>query len=79
MKDLFRLDNKVAVVMGGAGGIGRVLAEALSWHGANVVVSDIRQEAADVAAKEIKAATGIETLAVASDVTKDASIAKLVK
>ena len=28
MKDLFRLDGKVAVVIGGAGGIGQRIAEA---------------------------------------------------
>jgi gluconate 5-dehydrogenase len=78
-ENLFRVDGKVAVVMGGAGGIGRTLAEALSWYGANVVISDIRLDAAEVAAKEIKAATGKETLAVASDVTKEESIAQLVK
>ena len=34
MSDLFRLDGKIAVVVGGAGGIGEVLALGLSRYGA---------------------------------------------
>ena len=42
---MFKLDNKIAIVTGGAGGIGEVLAMALGIHGATVVVSSRNQEA----------------------------------
>ena len=41
MKDMFRLDDKVAVVIGGAGGIGESCAVALASRGAQVIVADL--------------------------------------
>lgn len=78
MNDIFRLDNKVALVMGGAGGIGEALALGLSRQGAKVVVSSRNQTALDEAAKKITAETGNEVLAITSDVTNEESVAALV-
>ena len=78
MQDMFRLDNKVALVMGGAGGIGEALALGLSRQGAKVVISSRNQQALDEAAKKIKAETGYEVLAMTSDVTNEESVATLV-
>ena len=33
MTDMFRLDGKVAVVMGGAGGIGEIMAQGMAARG----------------------------------------------
>lgn len=41
-RDLFSLSGKVAVITGGAGGIGRHLALGLAQYGADVVVFDLR-------------------------------------
>ncbi|MET9816714.1 SDR family oxidoreductase [Streptomyces sp. NPDC006129] len=47
-----RLDEQVAIVTGGAGGIGTAVARALAAEGAAVVVADIRDaEGADLAAR----------------------------
>ena len=78
MRDIFKLDGKIAIVTGGAGGIGEALALGLGYHGATVVVSSRNQEAIDVVAKKITEETGCEAIAIASDVTSDTSIQNLV-
>lgn len=77
MKDIFKLDGKIAIVTGGAGGIGEALALGLGYHGATVVVSSRNQEAIDAVAKKIAEETGGEAIAIASDVTSDTSIQNL--
>lgn len=78
MKDMFRLDGKVALVTGGAGGIGEALALGLGYQGATVVVSSRNQKAIDAVAGKIVSETGSEAVALASDVTDETSIQKLV-
>jgi len=46
MADIFRLDNKVAVVIGAGSGIGQAAAVGLARQGARVVCADIRKDAA---------------------------------
>lgn len=78
MKDIFKLDGKVAVVTGGAGGIGEALALGLAYHGATIVVSSRNQQAIDAVAEKITKETGKEAIAVAVDVTNEASLQNLV-
>jgi 3-oxoacyl-[acyl-carrier protein] reductase len=68
-----KLEGKVALVTGGAQGIGRAIALALAREGAKVVVSDINLEKAEEACREI-AALGQEAAAVKGNVAdgKDA-------
>ncbi len=49
-----RLDGKVAIVTGGASGIGRVFARGLDREGAHVVVADIAEDAANEAVAELE-------------------------
>jgi NAD(P)-dependent dehydrogenase (short-subunit alcohol dehydrogenase family) len=67
--DRFYLDDRVAVVTGGARGLGRVIAEALASAGAAVVITSRDQDAADRAATEIAVSTGMRTLGFPTDVT----------
>jgi len=78
MKDFFKLNGKVAIVTGGAGGIGEALALGLSLHGATVVVSSRNQEAIDKVAASISRESGNEAIAISCDVTDEASMANLV-
>lgn len=50
---MFRLDGKVAVVTGAGGGFGEGIAKAYIERGAQVVVADIRLEAAQRVAQEL--------------------------
>jgi len=50
-----RLDGKVAIVTGGASGLGRADAEALAREGARVVVTDINQDSGRELAAELNA------------------------
>ena len=68
-----RFKDKVAVVTGGAQGIGRAIAETLAQGGANVVVADLQVEKAEATAKEITANTGQQALAVEVDVADSTS------
>ena len=79
MSDIFRLDEKIAVVVGGAGGIGHALAMGLSQYGAKVVVASRNLEALNKVASEINAKTGGETVAFQVDVTDEKSMENLVK
>src|SRR5450631_2549805 len=47
--DRFSLARKIAVIVGGAGGIGRATAEAFAIAGATVVVADAKGACIDVA------------------------------
>lgn len=64
--------NKVAVVTGGASGIGRAIAAALRQAGAQVMIADLGAERVAVAAREI-GATGM-----VCDVTQETQIQALV-
>jgi gluconate 5-dehydrogenase len=77
MKDLFRMDGKIAVVTGGAGGIGASLALGLSEYGATVVVASRNLEALERVAQQIHARTGGKTLALQADVTDEDSVVRL--
>lgn len=78
MKDMFKLDGKIAIVTGGAGGIGEALALGLAVQGATVVVSSRNQEAIAKAAEKITGESGRKAYAIAADVTDEASIQALV-
>ncbi|WP_424921170.1 MULTISPECIES: SDR family NAD(P)-dependent oxidoreductase [unclassified Streptomyces] len=65
--------GKVALVTGGASGIGLALSRRLAASGATVVVADHNEESARKAAAELEA-TGARAAAVALDVTDPASV-----
>ncbi len=66
-KDLFDLSGKVALVTGGARGLGRVFCDAFAEFGADIAVSDIDGEEAHQVADAIKK-MGRKSLAVRADV-----------
>jgi len=79
MEDLFRLDEKVAVVIGGAGGIGEIIASGLAGQGAKVVVASRNMQKLQAAAQKIQSETKSEVVAFQVDITEKQSVAELVK
>jgi NAD(P)-dependent dehydrogenase (short-subunit alcohol dehydrogenase family) len=70
MTNAFHLENKIALITGGASGIGAATARELSRAGAHILIADVNLAAAQSLAAELPSAT-----AVAMDVTDSASIA----
>lgn len=62
-----RLRGKVAIVTGGARGLGRAVAERLAREGASVCIMSLHDESAQAAAREIAGELG-KTIAVRGDV-----------
>jgi NAD(P)-dependent dehydrogenase (short-subunit alcohol dehydrogenase family) len=70
------LKGKVAVITGGASGIGRAMAERFAEEGMHIVLADIEQDALTKAQAEMQA-DGADVLAVVTDVSKEASVKAL--
>jgi NAD(P)-dependent dehydrogenase (short-subunit alcohol dehydrogenase family) len=81
MADLFRLDGKVAVVIGGGGGIGKALALGLARQGADVALASRNLEKLEGVAKELAADPDVKTQVKAFrvDSTDEASVQNAVK
>ena len=74
------LTGRIAVVTGGASGIGRATARILATRGAHVVVADLNLEGAETVADEIVAAHGLRrAIAVHVDVTSEDAVADMVR
>ena len=73
-----RLANKVALITGGASGIGKASCLIFAREGAKVVAVDLKKEAAQATVDEIRAAGG-EASAFAADVSKAKDCEAMVK
>lgn len=73
-----RLKDKVAVITGGARGIGWAIAELFAKEGARVVISDVNEPLLKEAQEKVRL-LGSEALGVKSDVTDSAQAEEMVK
>lgn len=71
---LFRLEGRIAVVIGAGSGIGQAAAKGLAAHGAFVVCADVSPEAAQLTAGELGHERG---RAVTVDITSTQSVSEL--
>jgi len=73
MTDAIRLDDKVAIITGGAGGIGAATARLMAARGARVVIADIAEERAQALSAELP-----DAMAVKLDLEHQSSIKALI-
>ncbi|MFO0995697.1 MAG: 3-oxoacyl-ACP reductase family protein [Alphaproteobacteria bacterium] len=73
------LKGQRALVTGGARGLGRAMLDAFAREGARVLVQDFDQAVAEAAAKEIRAASGGEAIAMGGDIANPADVAAVFK
>ncbi len=67
------LKGKVAVVTGGAGGLGRAMAMHFAREGMHVALADIDQASLDVTAAELRM-LGVQAIGIRTDVSKAAEV-----
>lgn len=78
MKNLFSLQNKIALVTGGTYGIGMAMATALGECGATIIFNARRKEMVEEAEKEYKK-LGIKAYGYKCDVTDESQVNDMVK
>jgi len=78
MTDLFSLQNKVAIVTGGNGGIGKGIARGFAAVGADIVIAARNQAKTDETAREIKNEFGVQVLGLQVNVRHDDEIRAMV-
>jgi len=77
-QELFSLHGKTALVTGGSRGLGLQMAEALGEQGARLVISSRKQEELDLAVAHLTS-KGIETTAIAADLSHEANVMPFVE
>lgn len=73
-----RLEGKVALITGAAGGMGRTAANLFAAEGAKVVMADITERAGEEAVEEITSAGG-QAAFIRADVSKAADVEEMVR
>jgi NAD(P)-dependent dehydrogenase (short-subunit alcohol dehydrogenase family) len=79
LEELFRLDNKVIVITGAIGLLGRKHAEAVACYGGTPILLDLSQQAVDSFANELNDKYKIDSVGFAIDVTDEKAIENNVK
>jgi NAD(P)-dependent dehydrogenase (short-subunit alcohol dehydrogenase family) len=73
-----RLNGKVAVITGAAGGQGQAAARLFAEEGARLVATDIDEEGAEKTVEEIRDAGG-EAIALRTDVSREKDVAEMIR
>ena len=77
MNDLFSLKQKVAIVTGGNGGIGKGITRAFASMGADVAIVGRKPDKTEAAVAEIKKDFGVRALGLVCDVTDEKAVQQM--
>ena len=72
------LSDRIALVTGGAQGLGQALCQRLAKEGCHVVVADLNEERAIQTAESISASTDRRAIAIKVDVSDEAQVEAMV-
>ena len=75
--DLFKLQDRVALITGGSKGLGESMALALTQAGARVVINSRTQSDCDTVASAIQESAGVESVGMAADATQESAVDEL--
>ena len=79
LEKLFRLDNKVIVITGATGLLGRKHAEAIACYGGTPILLDLSQQTVDDFANELNEKYKVNSVGFSIDITNEKAIEKNVK
>ena len=79
MENLFRLDNKVIVITGALGLLGRKHAEAIACYGGRPILLDLSQKEIDTFANELNHKYNVDSIGFSIDITNEKMIENNVK
>lgn len=75
--DKFKLEDKKAIVTGGARGLGKAMAKGLAEAGADIAIADTKLELAQQSAKELRQ-LNVDSLAIKTDVSQAREVHQMV-
>jgi len=79
LEELFRLDNKIIVITGATGLLGKKHAEAIACYGGTPILLDLSQQAVNDFANELNEKYKVGAVGFAIDITDEKAIEKNVK
>jgi len=74
LEELFKLDNKIIVITGATGLLGRKHAEAVACYGGTPILLDLSQQAVDDFANELNAKYKVDSVGFSIDITDEKRI-----
>jgi len=77
--DLFKLNDKVALVTGGGRGIGKFIATGLAEAGADLILTSRKMKNLEAAAQALSQEFGVKVLPIACDMAKEEEIEAMLK
>jgi gluconate 5-dehydrogenase len=79
VKDLFKIEGKIALVTGGSVGLGAQMATALAEAGANVALAARKVERCEITAEKIRRDCGVKAIALRCHVGNPADVKEMVE